>query len=443
MGNHTFAHVSKKRDFRRHQSRLNNSRELICLVDTECKFRFFNSQLIRFLRSGPNRHKKPNRLNDLKPNTQTHFENFHNEECSKKQISAWSTTKTKMLCLYWQIYDSKNEIQWLYLSVTVVSVPKEIMFQIVCQLTERPSALIRSSGSSSVSQSKKENVSSNSLSNTATTTSVSVSNSFSNSFSNSVLNTTSNSVLYTTSNLRTSSYTNTYSNTKKTLSRSKIHDKKLKSKFPNLSTLSQTSSQNSLNSSNSSFSLSRNSQNKLKFQGNSTQQLDNLEYEFEIEEKWDHEVSKLKKLLRKSQMTEIERKGILSINHLQAIFNDSKKKNNHFIQSLINKNRKLKIQCSRKYESLEEHLQRRLSGYKILKNQYQRLLEENKQLKEKLSSNEQNTKIIKKDQKEKEKRDKREKREKKLKREKKGKKKRSLKIERSHSSTNSHQKFEN
>ncbi|KAJ3423993.1 electron carrier/ protein disulfide oxidoreductase [Anaeramoeba flamelloides] len=381
-----------------------------------------------FLRSGPNRHKKPNSLNDLKPNIQTHFENLNNEECAKKQISVWSMTKTKMLCFYWQIYDSKNEIQWLYLSVTVVSVPKEIMFQIVCQLTERPSSLIRSSDSSSVSQNKKENISINSLSNT-TTNSVSVSNSFSNSFSNSVLN--------TTSHLRTSSYT------KKTLSISKIQDKKLKAKLTDLSTLSQTSSQNSLNSSNSSFSLSRNSQNKTKFQDNSTQQLDNLEYEFEIEEKWDREVSKLKKLLRKSQMTEIERKGILSINHLQSIFNDSKKKNNHFVQSLINKNRKLKIQCSRKYESLEEHLQRRLSGYKILKNQYQRLLEENKQLKENLSY-EQRKKITKKDKKEKEKRDKREKREKKLKREKEKKeKKRSLKIEQSHSSTNSHQKFEN
>ncbi|KAJ6236493.1 hypothetical protein M0813_27881 [Anaeramoeba flamelloides] len=385
MGNHTFSYVSKKRDFRRYQSRLNNSRELICLVDSKGKFRFFNSQLVRFLRSGPNRHKKPNRLNDIKPEIQTHLDNLNNEECAKNQISIWSTTRTKMLCFYWQIYDSKKEIQWLYLSVTVVSVPKEIMFQIVCQLTERPSTVLRSSGSSSLSQNKRDISSINSFSNT-----------------NSVLTSNSNTKASTTTitKMRKSKSKNKNTNQKKSLSVYGMNEK-FTPKLKNLSAISQTSSQNSLNSSTSSFSLSRNTPNKSNLKEKSIQQRPNAEYELEIEEKWDREVSKLKKLLRKSQMTEIERKGISSINHLQSIFNDSKQKNNHFIQRLFNKNRKLKIQYSRKYESLEEHLQRRLSGYDNLKNQYHRLLEENKLLKQKFSSYKQRKKNIQKERKEK------------------------------------------
>ncbi|KAJ3436684.1 major sperm protein [Anaeramoeba flamelloides] len=460
MGNHSFSHVSKKRDFRRFQSRLNLSRELICLVDTECKLRFFNNKLIRFLRSGSNKNKKPNSLNDLKPGLQTHFENLNNEESARKQIRIWSMTRSKMLCFYWQILGARNEIQWLYLSITVVKVAKETMFQIVCQLTDQPSHLSKSNGSyGSYGSNKVDNVSNENV-NEKIQNKVKKKNSFDKETSKTKAKVFENERNKAKGKEKEKEkemekemgkemekekekkmeikpmYVNEiqyYSQNKFEFDTSDIssesssqfsfrhHKKTFNNKHKKIKDLSKTSSQNSSQSSfnsSTSFTLSsRSLQNLSKIQEINQSQIADLEEGFEIEENWDYEITNLKSLLRQSQSTEMERKGISMINNLQVLFNESKKKNNNFIQQLLDQNKKIKIQQTRKYESLEEHLQKRLSGYENIRSQYEQLLEENDRLKKLLVSNSERNSSdnSKKKKKKKEKRKKKKKKKKKIK----------------------------
>ncbi|KAJ6246662.1 hypothetical protein M0813_01912 [Anaeramoeba flamelloides] len=452
MGNHNFTHVSKKRDFNRLQSRLNLSRELICLVDTDCKFRFFNHKLIQFLRSGSNKTKKPNRLNDLKPGIQTHLENLDNEETVKRQIKNWSMTRSKMLCLYWQILDSRNEIQWLYLSITVISVSKEIMVQVVCQLTEKPRGLIKTqrnltvykmdhcSGTLShnsmrkndfreeiVKKNVKERLLEKSIVNKQTTKNekrieneIPTQKTRKRKIKKQAIKLKKGIEIDNNSQYEKEAkfeyeFENKYedvfeiglSNFSSGMS-SKYSFQNQNNNFTNkqkeTTTLSQTSSQTSWGSNTSTnFSQSLNDQNKSSSQDISVPQTEDMEQFLEIEENWDSEVTNLKSLLRNSHCTEIERKGIPMVNHLQNLFYGSKKKNTKFIQQLLEKNRNLKTQHSRKYESLEEHLQKRLTDYENIRSQYKLLLEENNYLKSLLVANSKKItqKILKKEKKKK------------------------------------------
>ncbi|KAJ6242162.1 cotton fiber protein [Anaeramoeba flamelloides] len=381
MGNTTPHKTLSQKSWKKYLKMIAKSKEAILLIDEKISFSYFNRHAAQMLKI---KNRKGVKLTPalISPLNQPHL-GVDSSSGSQAVVQNVYKSKDGRFDYVWQYQKVTGELFFARVYLTILRVKKKTHCQCIWRPIKDPNEILTSSIGSfgsigSLYDSFKSFNSINSYTSNTSFGSV-ISNSSNNSLSS--FGKKIQEINLNSKNNLLSKSTNELSSTNNLSTNNQSTDNQSLTKSIN-STISKDYKSN-LNDTKSSLAQNTNynsrQNNKVK-----NNYLPIMILEMDIDEEFMEFQDNIKKAVRSTNDLMAEKKIFDEFNRFETIFNTSLKKRENHIQKLTKRTKKTKMDTKKKYQKLENQLQKRLFSYHEQIEKRKKIEEENRKLKEKL-----------------------------------------------------------